>query len=99
MRVSVLGCGRWGTFLAWYLRRSGQEVTLYGRKGSKRMEGLLATRTNRVVSLPEEVRLTQDLREALQNDTLVVSVGSQSLRGLLGGARPWEERAGALCCA
>ena len=87
MRVSVLGCGRWGTFLAWYLRRSGQEVTLYGRKGSKRMEGLLATRTNGVVSLPEEVRLTQDLREALQNDTLVVSVGSQSLRGLLGEVR------------
>ena len=87
MRVSVLGCGRWGTFLAWYLRRSGQEVTLYGRKGSKRMEGLLATRTNGVVSLPEEVRLTQDLREALQNDTLVVSVGSQSLRSLLGEVR------------
>ena len=99
MRVSVLGCGRWGTFLAWYLRRSGQEVTLYGRKGSKRMEGLLATRTNGVVSLPEEVRLTQDLREALQNDTLVVSVGPGTCRACWERCAPWEERAGALCCA
>ena len=46
MKLSVIGCGRWGTFLAWYLERSGSEVTLYGRKGSKRMEQLLSTRSN-----------------------------------------------------
>lgn len=83
MKVSVIGCGRWGTFLAWYLDRSGQEVTLYGRKGSKRMETLLETRTNGVTVLPESVGLTQTLGEALENQTLVISVGSQSLRGLL----------------
>ena len=83
MKLSVIGCGRWGTFLAWYLERSGSEVTLYGRKGSKRMEQLLSTRSNGVTTLPPSVHLTQDLPTALQTDTLVISVGSQSLRGLL----------------
>ena len=45
-RISVIGCGRWGTFLAWYLERSGQQVCLYGREGSPRMDALVATRTN-----------------------------------------------------
>lgn len=83
MRVSVIGCGRWGTFLAWYLNRSGQEVLLYGRKGSRRMDQLLATRTNGVTTLPESVQLTQSLSDALDRDTWVVSVGSQGLRSLL----------------
>ena len=83
MKLSVIGCGRWGTFLAWYLERSGSEVTLYGRKGSKRMEQLLSTHSNGVTTLPPSVHLTQDLPTALQTDTLVISVGSQSLRGLL----------------
>lgn len=89
MKLSVIGCGRWGTFLAWYLERSGSEVTLYGRKGSKRMEQLLSTRSNGVTALPPSVRLTQDLPTALQTDTLVISVGSQSLRGLLREIAPW----------
>ena len=83
MKVSVIGCGRWGTFLAWYLDRSGQEVLLYGRKGSQRMETLRETRTNGVTTLPETVGLTSSLAEALERDTLVISVGSQGLRGLL----------------
>ena len=83
MRVSVLGCGRWGTFLAWYLDRSGQQVSLYGRKGSRRMDQLLRTRSNGVTQLPSSVELLQNLEEALEADALVLSVGSQSLRGLL----------------
>lgn len=83
MDISVIGCGRWGTFLAWYLDRTGHSVTLYGRKGSSKMEALLRTRSNGVTVLPESVALTQDLKKALENRVLVISVGSQSLRGLL----------------
>ena len=83
MRVSVLGCGRWGGFLAWYLDRSGQEVLLYGREGSRRMDQLVETRKGGVVSLPESVLLSRSLEEALMRETLVISVGAQSLRGLL----------------
>ncbi len=83
MKISVIGCGRWGTFLAWYLHRTGHETVLYGRKGSERMETLLKTRTNGVTVLPRDILLTQDLETALEQEILVVSVGSQSLRGLI----------------
>ena len=87
-RISVIGCGRWGTFLAWYLERSGQQVCLYGREGSPRMEALVATRTNGVTTLPESIRLTHSLAEALERDTVVISVGAQGLRGLLRDGYP-----------
>ena len=32
MNISVMGCGRWGSFIAWYLGRICIQVTLYGRK-------------------------------------------------------------------
>lgn len=33
MNISVLGCGRWGSFLAWY-HSAKNDVTLWGREGS-----------------------------------------------------------------
>ena len=41
MNVSVLGCGRWGSFIAWYLNKLGFSVTLWGRPGSARLKALL----------------------------------------------------------
>ena len=41
MRYSVIGCGRWGTFIAWYLTGIGHEVTLYGRESSWHMKRLM----------------------------------------------------------
>ena len=29
MNVSVLGCGRWGSFIAWYLNKLSFSVTLW----------------------------------------------------------------------
>lgn len=83
MKITVLGCGRWGSFIAWYLHSIGHEVTLYGRENSQRMRRLLETRSNGIVSLPPEVRLTADLAEAMENSIVVISVNSQGLRLLL----------------
>ena len=58
MKLTVIGCGRWGTFLAWYLDRLGHAVTLYGREGSARMQRLMDERRNDYLQLPERVRLT-----------------------------------------
>ena len=30
MNATVLGCGRWGSFIAWYLNKLGFSVTLWG---------------------------------------------------------------------
>lgn len=83
MRMSVIGCGRWGSFIAWYLHHIGHEVTLYGRPGSARMEQLMQTRTNGVVTFAEDVRMTCDLQEALAAPVICISIGAQSLSRLM----------------
>lgn len=81
--VSVIGCGRWGTFIAKYLSDVGHAVTLCGRAGSRRIEELLATRKNALMELPAGVGLTTSLDDAVKADVLVVSIPSQELRALL----------------
>ncbi|SFT50256.1 glycerol-3-phosphate dehydrogenase (NAD(P)+) [Selenomonas sp. GACV-9] len=85
MKVTVLGCGRWGTFHAWYANHIGHDVLLWGRKGSKHLQELRETRKNEYLELPESVALTEDIREALDfADTIVISISSQQLRGFAG---------------
>lgn len=90
MKITVIGCGRWGTFIAWYLDKIGQSIRLYGRRSSKNMDQLLKTGGNEVVQLPKTVQLTTDLREGADSEIFVISVGSQSLRGLLQELKPLE---------
>lgn len=82
--VSVIGNGRWGSFLAWYLGTTGHNVALYGRAGSPRTRQLAQTRANDLLNLPDGVALTTDLAEALRREVVLVSVPSQNLRGLMG---------------
>ena len=81
--ITVIGCGRWGSCLAWYLDSIGHEVTLYGRATSRNMQRFLATRQNDHLTLPESIRLDTNIRTALTADTIVISVDSQGLRALL----------------
>ena len=82
--VSVIGCGRWGAFIAKYLSDLGHTVTLYGRPGSRRMAELLETRKNALMELPAAVKLETSLPDALSGaEILVVSIPSQQLRSLL----------------
>jgi glycerol-3-phosphate dehydrogenase (NAD(P)+) len=83
MKITVIGCGRWGSFIAWYLNKIGHEVLLYGRENSKHMQQFVETRTNGLVVLPEKISLTTNLNSAIKSDIIVISVNSQGLRGLL----------------
>jgi len=83
-KVAVIGCGRWGAFIAKYLSDLGHAVTLYGRAGSRRTEELLAMRKNALMELPAGVALSTSLEKALAPaEILVVSIPSQELRSLL----------------
>ena len=85
-KVSVVGCGRWGAFIAKYLSDLGHGVTLYGRAGSRRMEELLSTRRNALMELPAGVKLETSLESALCSaGILVISIPSQELRSFLRG--------------
>ncbi len=83
MKASVIGCGRWGSFIAWYLHRIGHEVTLYGRAGSAHMQRLIAHRSNGLVRFEDTVCLTCDLARALEGEIVCISISSQGLAGLM----------------
>lgn len=80
MNVFVMGCGRWGSFIAWYLNKIGKRVTLYGRPESNRMQRIMAERTNGLLDFPPSIELSTDLSKALDADVIAVSVGAQNLR-------------------
>jgi len=83
MKISVIGCGRWGSFIAWYLDRKGHAISLYGRETSKNMSRFKETRTNGLITLPETIKLETDLGKTLDAEVIIISVNSQGLRALM----------------
>ena len=82
MNISVLGCGRWGTFLAYYLADL-HNVTLWGREESKHLKTLKETGKNEYLTLKENIKLTSDLSEALESEIIVISILTQELSNLM----------------
>ena len=84
MKISVLGCGRWGSFIAWYLTQRGNEVTSWGPEGDPSYEILKNTGRNEYVALDEKIALTCDLERAVRTaEVIVISISSQGLRGFM----------------
>ena len=84
--ISVIGCGRWGTFLAWYAanRCPGKinNVLMYDLKTSPNFIELQNTRKNEYLSLSDNMHLFDTLDKVLVNDTVIISIGCQHLRSL-----------------
>ncbi len=81
MNIAVLGCGRWGSFHAWYADHIGHSVLLWGRPGSHHLQELEETHKNEYLALPASIKLTSDLKEALTfADICVIAIGAQQLR-------------------
>ena len=86
MNITVVGCGRWGSLIAWYLSSCmGHTVTLYGRASSSHMQRFLETRRNDLLALPDEVSLSTDLSSCADPacETVIISIGAQGLRGFM----------------
>lgn len=83
MKITVIGCGRWGSFIAWYLDKIKHQVTLYGRESSDNMQEFLNTRSNGLVNLPESMALTTSLEQIKEADAIVISINSQGLPKLM----------------
>ena len=85
MKFSVLGCGRWGSFIAWYLDHYNHEVTFWGRTEDPAIHTFLKTRSNEYVTLPESIKITTNLEEALNaSEHIIISISSQAVRSFLG---------------
>ena len=87
LTISVLGCGRWGTFIAWYLDKIGHKVLLWGRPESKNLKRLKEERTNEFLTLPQSIELGTDLHKAIRSDIIVISISAQNLRALMHNLR------------
>ena len=83
MNITVIGCGRWGSLIAWYLDSINNKVTLYGRRSSKHMQRFMIERKNDVLTLPESIQLTNELDGVKDADVIVVSVNSQGFQALM----------------
>ena len=90
MKITVVGCGRWGTLIAWYLDGLGNEVTLYGRAGSANMRRLLDTRENEFLKLPDTLALSVSTESLCHADVVIISIPAQGLSGFLKEIAPLE---------
>ena len=83
MNISVLGCGRWGSFHAWYANSIGHKITLWGRTGSTNLNRLVQTGRNDYLTLSSDILLTDNLQQAVQTaDICIVSINAQQFRSL-----------------
>ena len=84
MKISVLGCGRWGSFIAWYLCNQGHDVCSWGPEDDYSYQVLRDTGKNEYVDLDKRILLTCDLKEAVERaEVIIISISSQGLRGFM----------------
>ncbi len=92
MNITVIGCGRWGSFIAWYLDRTGHTVTLYGRETSAHMKQFRETGSNGLITLTPSMKLSYSLDSMMDADVIVISIASQSLEKLMAQIEAYELR-------
>ncbi|WP_242274424.1 NAD(P)H-dependent glycerol-3-phosphate dehydrogenase [Bacillus cereus group sp. BfR-BA-01310] len=81
LNISVLGCGRWGTFIAWYANKVGHNVMLWGRETSRNYIELNETRKNDYLKLSEDIELSNSLHKATSfAEIIIISISAQELR-------------------
>ena len=81
--IGVIGAGTWGTALSRLLCKNGCEVTVWSAIEEEITEMKEKRRHKNLpeVVLPEELRLTADLKEAMaEKDILVLAVPSVYIR-------------------
>ncbi|MFZ0392152.1 MAG: NAD(P)H-dependent glycerol-3-phosphate dehydrogenase [Calditrichia bacterium] len=86
-QISVIGAGSWGTTLAVLLANNGHKVMLYVYE-AEQFSAMQRERVNSVylpgVKLPDSLRLTHDLEEAVVfAEHLVLAVPSHTVRSVL----------------
>lgn len=81
MKVSVLGCGRWGSCIAWYLDKIGHEVLSCGLADAPEFIQLKQHRRNDYLFFPESIEVSSDLSYAVNRaEVIIISISSQHLR-------------------
>lgn len=87
VKVSVIGAGSWGLALALVLNKNGNDVTMWSALPNE-IDTIKAERENKRclpgVIIPNEIHLTNDMNEALENkDVIVLAVASPYVRSTI----------------
>lgn len=82
LNIMLIGCGRWGSFIGWYLDQLHHSVTIYGLENSPSFITLKENRKNDYITLTDTIKLTNDIKEALSKDVIIISINSQNLRSV-----------------
>lgn len=88
MKITVIGPGRWGSCITWYLDRIGNEVTLYGMESDPAIKQFRETRQNSYLTLPESIKISTDIKSTLDAEVIVTSIPTQALQGLMDELKP-----------
>ncbi len=84
LKISVVGCGRWGSLITWYLaEKKGLDVTLYGREDSRNIQRFIKERKNDLLTLPDSVKVTTSLSCLEDADVIIISINSQGLAAFM----------------
>ncbi len=84
MKISVLGCGRWGSFIGWYLVNTGHNVIQWGTEGNYSFDVLKNTGRNEYVELDKRIDLSPNLEYAVNSsDIIIISISAQGLRSFM----------------
>ncbi len=100
-KVTILGCGRWASFHAWYQsEKLHNEVTMWGRAGDPIYEAVVKTGKNAYIELPKGINYTTDLLKAVRYaDTIIIAIAAQAMQSFavtLGKCQP-ENKTFVLC--
>ncbi len=84
MKISVLGCGRWGSCIAWYLDKIGHSVLSCGLADAPEFINLYNTHKNDYLAYPDSIEVSSDLEYAVNRaEVIVISISSQYLRSYM----------------
>lgn len=84
MNITLLGCGRWGSFIGWYLDKIGHNVTIWGLSDAPQFIEIRDTRKNNMLSFRESIKVTDNLKEAVESaEIIIISIGAQALRSFM----------------
>ena len=84
MNITLLGCGRWGSFIAWYLDKIGHNVTIWGLSDAPQFIEIRDTRKNNMLTFRESIQMTDNLESAVASaDVMIISISSQAVRSFI----------------
>lgn len=81
-KITILGCGRWASFHAWYqVEKLHNEVLMWGRAEDPFFIQLINTKKNSYLDMPQSLHYSTDLQVSIDYaDTIIISISAQAMQ-------------------